>query len=70
MPAKVGESGKIFGSVTSVQLSEALKKLGYEVDRRNITMNEEAIKSLGNYSADIRIHKNVSAKLAFEVVAG
>jgi large subunit ribosomal protein L9 len=70
VPAKVGESGKIFGSVTSVQLSDALKKLGYEIDRRNITMNEEAIKTVGSYSADVRLHKHVVAKVAFEVVAG
>jgi large subunit ribosomal protein L9 len=70
VPAKVGESGKIFGSVTSVQLHDALKKLGYEVDRRNITMAEEAIKSVGTYIADVRLHKHVVAKVSFEVVAG
>jgi large subunit ribosomal protein L9 len=70
VPAKVGESGKIFGSVTSVQLHDALKKLGYEVDRRNITMSEEAIKSVGTYIADVRLHKHVVAKVSFEVVAG
>jgi large subunit ribosomal protein L9 len=70
VPAKVGEAGKIFGSVTSVQLHDALKKLGYEVDRRNITMAEDAIKTVGTYSADVRLHKHVSAKVAFEVVAG
>jgi large subunit ribosomal protein L9 len=70
VPAKVGESGKIFGSVTSVQLHDALKKLGYEVDRRNINMAEEAVKTVGTYTADIRLHKNVMAKVSFEVVAG
>jgi large subunit ribosomal protein L9 len=70
VPAKVGESGKIFGSVTSVQLHDALKKLGYEVDRRNISMSEEAIKTVGTYVADVRLHKHVAAKVSFEVVAG
>jgi large subunit ribosomal protein L9 len=70
VPAKVGESGKIFGSVTSVQLHDALKKLGYEVDRRNITLSDEAIKSTGTYTADVRLHKHVAAKVTFEVVAG
>jgi len=70
VPAKVGESGKIFGSVTSVQLHDALKKLGYEIDRRNITMSEDAIKSTGTYTADVRLHKHVATKVSFEVVAG
>ncbi len=70
VPAKVGEAGKIFGSVTSVQLSDALKKLGYEVDRRNITMAEEAIKTVGTYTAEVRLHKHVTAQVSFEVVAG
>jgi large subunit ribosomal protein L9 len=70
VPAKVGEAGKIFGSVTSVQLSDALKKLGYEIDRRNITMAEDAIKTVGTYTADVRLHKHVSAKVSFEVIAG
>lgn len=66
--AKVGEKGKIFGSVTSVQIADALKKLGHEVDRRNITMNEEAIKSVGTYTADVRIYKDIAVKVNFEVV--
>lgn len=66
--AKVGESGKIFGSVTSVQLADAIKKLGYEVDRKNITMNEDSIKSVGTYTADIRFHKEVTGTVSFEVV--
>lgn len=66
--AKVGESGKIFGSVTSVQLADAIKKLGYEVDRKNITLNEDTIKSVGTYTADIRFHKEVTGTVSFEVV--
>ena len=66
--AKVGESGKIFGSVTSVQLADAIKKLGYEVDRKNITMNDDSIKSVGTYTADIRFHKEVTGTVSFEVV--
>lgn len=66
--AKVGESGKIFGSVTSVQLADAIKKLGYEVDRKNITLNEDSIKSVGTYTADIRFHKEVTGTVTFEVV--
>lgn len=67
--AKAGESGKIFGSVTNIQLAEALKKAGYEVERKNIEMNEEAIKTLGTYSAKVRLFKEISATINFEVVA-
>jgi large subunit ribosomal protein L9 len=66
--AKVGEKGKIFGSVTSIQLADALKKQGYEVDRRNISLNEEAIKTIGTYTADVRLYKDITAKVNFEVV--
>jgi len=66
--AKAGETGKIFGSVTSVQLADAIKKLGYEVDRKNITMSEEGVKTLGSYTADVRLHKDVVATVNFEVV--
>ena len=66
--AKAGESGKIFGSVTSVQLADAIKKLGYEIDRKNITMSEEGVKTLGTYTADVRFHKDVTTTVTFEVV--
>jgi large subunit ribosomal protein L9 len=67
--AKAGDSGKIFGSVTNIQLAEALKKAGYDVERKNIEMNEDAIKSLGNYTAKVRLFKEISATVNFEVVA-
>lgn len=67
--AKAGESGKIFGSVTNIQLADALKKAGYEVDRKNIEMNEDAIKTLGTYSAKVRLFKEVNATINFEVIA-
>jgi large subunit ribosomal protein L9 len=66
--AKVGESGKIFGSVTSVQLADAIKKLGYDVDRKNITLGAEGIKTVGTYTAEVRYHKEVTGTLTFEVV--
>ncbi len=67
--AKAGESGKIFGSVTNIQLADALKKAGYDVERKNIEMNEEAIKALGTYSAKVRLFKEITATINFEVVA-
>lgn len=66
--AKVGEKGRIFGAVTPIQIADALKKLGYEVDRRNISLNEEAIKSVGTYTADVRLYKDIAAKVSFEVI--
>ena len=67
--AKAGESGKIFGSVTNIQLAEALKKAGIDVERNNIEMNEDAIKNLGTYSAKVRLFKDISATINFEVIA-
>ena len=67
--AKAGESGKIFGSVTNIQLAEALKKAGIDVERKNIEMNEDAIKNLGTYSAKVRLFKDISATINFEVIA-
>ena len=66
--AKVGEKGKIFGSVNTLQVSEAIKKAGYEVDRKNITLNEENIKTIGTYTADVRLHRDISVKVTFEVI--
>lgn len=67
--AKAGENGKIFGSVTAVQLADALRKLNIDLDRRNITIeNEENVKSVGTYQAKVRIHKDVMATFSFEVV--
>ncbi len=67
--AKAGESGKIFGSVTNIQLAEALKKAGYDLERKNIEMNEDAIKTLGAYTAKVRLFKEISATINFEVIA-
>ena len=67
--AKAGESGKIFGSVTNIQLAEALKKAGYDVERKNIEMNEDAIKALGTYTAKVRLFKEIAATINFEVIA-
>lgn len=67
--AKAGESGKIFGSVTNIQLADALKKAGYDLERKNIEMNEDAIKTLGTYSAKVRLFKEISATINFEVIA-
>ncbi len=67
--AKAGENGKIFGSVTTIQIAEALNKAGYPVERKNIEIVEESIKALGTYTAKVRLYKDVSASINFEVVS-
>jgi large subunit ribosomal protein L9 len=66
---KAGENGKIFGSVNTVQLSEALKKAGFEIDRRSISIKNEPIKEVGTYSAEANLFKGVKQSFTFEVVA-
>lgn len=66
--AKVGESGKIFGSVNTIQLADALKKLGFTIDKKQISLDEEGIKALGTYTAGIDLHKDLKVKVNFEVV--
>ncbi|MDR1342601.1 MAG: 50S ribosomal protein L9 [Prevotellaceae bacterium] len=66
--AKASTTGKIFGSVNTIQLSEALKEKGFEVDRKQITISGEQIKELGKYSAEVKLHRDVTVKIDFEVV--
>lgn len=66
--AKAGETGKIFGSVNTIQIADALKKEGFDVDRRRITFDVEP-KFVGEYIANLNLHKEVKVKVAFEVVA-
>lgn len=66
--AKAGETGKIFGSVNTIQISDALKKQGFEVDRRRITFEEEP-KFIGEYIANLNLHKEVKVQVPFEVIA-
>lgn len=67
--AKTGTSGKIFGSVTSVQLARAIKEQkGYEIDRRRITIVDD-VKELGTYKAKIDFGNGTETEVEFEVVA-
>lgn len=67
--AKTGTSGKIFGSVTTIQLAQAIKKQsGVTIDRKKITLPEE-VSMLGEYKANIALHKDANVEVAFEVVA-
>ncbi len=66
--AKAGESGKIFGAVNTIQIADALKKEGFDVDRRRITFEDEP-KFVGDYIANLNLHKEVKVKVPFAVVA-
>lgn len=65
---KVSATGTIFGSVNTIQVAEALEKLGHNIDRKVISLNE-SIKEVGNYTAVLKLHKEVSVEIPFEVVA-
>jgi len=65
---KTSTSGKIFGSVTNIQIAEELSKAGYDIDRRYITLSE-GIKNVGTYKATVKLHKEVTAEIEVEVVA-
>ena len=67
--AKASTKGKIFGSVNTIQLSEALKEKGFDIDRKLISIKEELIKEIGKYTATIRLHKEVQVEVPFEIVA-
>jgi large subunit ribosomal protein L9 len=64
---KVSATGGIYGSVNSLHVSEALAKLGFEIDRKTITVKD--VKEVGSYTATIKLHKEVSVEVPFEVVA-
>jgi large subunit ribosomal protein L9 len=68
--AKTSTTGKIFGSVNTIQLAEAIAEKGFVIDRKNITiLTDESIKEVGTYKAKIRLHKDVSVEMNFEVFA-
>lgn len=65
---KAGEKGKIFGSVNTIQLSEALKAEGLDIDRKSLKIKDEPIRETGSYEAIANLHKDVQATVKFEVV--
>ncbi|MDD4225011.1 MAG: 50S ribosomal protein L9 [Mariniphaga sp.] len=66
--AKVSSAGKIFGSVNTIQVAEAINKKGFEIDRKQITLPEDSIKEIGTYTAKIKLFKDVVVDLEFDVV--
>lgn len=67
IPCKVGEEGKLFGSVTNMQISEALKKVGFDIDRKRIII-DQPMKVLGNYEVKVKLDGNIVANLKIELV--
>jgi len=67
--AKTSTKGKIFGSVNTIQISEALKEQGFEIDRKDISIKEELIKEIGSYTANVKLHREVTVKIPFDIIA-
>lgn len=65
--AKVSEAGKLFGAITAAQVAEALAAKGFDVDKKNITL--DAVKELGTYEASVKCYKSVKGTVKVEVVA-
>ena len=66
--AKTSKTGKIFGSVNTIQLAEAINKKGFEIDRKIILL-KDAVKEVGKYKASIKLHREVAVDLEFEVIS-
>ena len=66
--AKTSTTGKIFGAVGPIQIADAFEKAGFSVDRKVIVL-KEAVKEVGSYKATLKLHKEVTVEVAFEVVA-
>ena len=68
--AKTSTTGKIFGSVNTIQVAEGLKEKGYDIDRKNISLiNADTIKEVGSYKAKVKLHREVSLEIDFEIVS-
>ena len=65
--AKTSTTGKIFGAVGPIQIADAFEKAGFTVDRKVIVL-KDAIKEIGSYKATLKLHKEVSLEVAFEVI--
>ena len=63
------ESGKIYGSVTTIQIAEALAAAGVELDKKDITILSDSVKETGVYEASVKCYKDIKGTFKFEVVA-
>ncbi|MFK7899469.1 MAG: 50S ribosomal protein L9 [Cyclobacteriaceae bacterium] len=66
---KVGDNGRIFGAITALQVSDALKNKGYEVDRRRISLKDKNIKEIGEYEAVLDLHKEIRPTITIKIVS-
>ena len=66
--AKTSSTGTIFGSVTNIQIADELAKKGFEIDRKTILI-KEPIKEIGSYRATVKLHKDISVEIPFEVIS-
>lgn len=67
--AKTSTTGKIFGSVTNIQLADTINKKGFDIDRKTISIVQKEVKEVGKYQAVIRLHRDVKTEIEFEVVS-
>ena len=67
--SKVGTGDKLFGSVNNINIAEALQKEGQDIDKKFISVAGGSVKRLGKYNATVRLHREVSIDLPFEVIA-
>ena len=67
--AKTSSTGKIFGSVNTIQIAEALHEKGFEIERKNIQMQDDQINEVGTYKAKVKLHKDVHVEIDFDVVS-
>jgi len=67
--AKTSTKGKIFGSVNTIQIAEALTEKGFDVERKNISIKDDLIKEIGSYSATVKLHREVLVDIPFEIVS-
>ncbi len=65
--AKSGEEGKLFGSVTTMDIAELLEKEGVEIDKKRISL-DEPIKRLGSYTVNVKLHPEIATQLQLEVL--
>lgn len=65
--AKTSTTGKIFGSVNTIQIAEALTAKGFEVDRKQIQLSDDQVKEVGSYKAKVKLHREVVVEIDFEV---
>ncbi|OED34314.1 50S ribosomal protein L9 [PVC group bacterium (ex Bugula neritina AB1)] len=68
IPCKVGEEGKLFGSVTGADISKILEENGFEIDKRKIKIDSSVLKELGTHNVEVKLHSEVVASLSVQIV--